>query len=262
MALFKLTSSDFTEIECEGERRIVLSKKKYDAFNASLLGLGDLTQDATATDAIAVNFDLQGFTVFCKQIEPHLAVPLFLSQFLCWLMERIKVEMTVKDIGSGVRLYNPLPFFIKFMGDGLLVLLDSSLMNNIERRNVILVCFNICQLYRTKFLKAISSKVVDAPPVLRCAVARGTVYSVGNGNDFVGSCINMSARLQRIPGITFAFNRRGFDLECAAGTSFFKDDSIMTRVSIRGINENELIGVLKAGLASMKPEDKKAFRPV
>ena len=38
--------------------------------------------------------------------------------------------------------------------------------------------------------------VSEPPPVLRCGLARGTVFSVGNRSDFVGSCINMAARLQ------------------------------------------------------------------
>src|SRR4029077_11901818 len=76
-------------------------------------------------------------------------------------------------------------------------------------------CFDAHSLKRLSgnFLSKLRSTMVDPPPVLRCGIARGTVFCVGDGEDYVGSCINMAARLQRLQGISFAFNRRGFDLE-------------------------------------------------
>src|SRR4051812_18357516 len=81
------------------------------------------------------------------------------------------------------------------------------------RRNVIRFAHDICESYKTDFYFRIRTKVVEAPPALRYALARGMAYSVGNGNDYVGSCINMATRLQKMPGVTFSFNRRGIDLD-------------------------------------------------
>src|SRR6185503_19067907 len=103
-------------------------------FDSSLLGLGDLDEASAATDAIAAVFDLEGFTNFCKQIEPQLSVPLFLSEFLSWLMEDVKNEMVNEVAPEGFSVFSPLPFFVKFMGDGILFLWDSSDMSEANRR--------------------------------------------------------------------------------------------------------------------------------
>ena len=260
MTIYKPKPEDYVRIDVEGKKRKVLSTQACENFNTSLLGVGDLTQASIATDAIAAVFDLEGFTNFCKQIEPHLSVPLFLSEFLSWLMEQIKEEMIKEMLEAGAILWSPLPFFIKFMGDGILVLWDSSEMGDVARRNVIVSLYSICQRYTKVFLPKIQGKVVEPPSILRCGVARGTVYSVGNGNDFVGSCINMAARIQKLPGSTFAFNRRGFDIEGSNVVKFFKEKVTVRRVSIRGIGENELIAILKPEFDSMKATDKKIYR--
>src|SRR5690349_14269308 len=122
MTTFKLHTSDHISASAEGKQQKLLSAGAVERFNTSLLGVGDLTLPATSTDAIAAVFDLEGFTNFSKQIEPHLSVPLFLSEFLTWLMEEVKNEMIKEVLPKGVRLFSPLPFFVKFMGDGILFL--------------------------------------------------------------------------------------------------------------------------------------------
>ena len=126
MSTFKVKDSDYFTAEIDGRKWRLLSREAFERFNPSILGLGELTSAAAATDAIAAVFDLQGFTNFCKQIEPHLTVPVFLSQFLDWMMTQIKSEMMHKEHEEGVSLWGPLPFFVKFMGDGLLVLWNVS----------------------------------------------------------------------------------------------------------------------------------------
>lgn len=254
--------SDYLTQDVDGEEKELLLLSSYDTFGSSLLGLGDISQDSRPTDAIAAMFDLEGFTNFSKQIEPHLSVPLFLNQFLDWLLKDIKKEMTQEIIGKGARLYGPLPFFVKFMGDGLLVIWDASKTDLVGQRNIVLSAYQNCRHYTSTFLPKIKHKVVDPPPILRCGLARGTVYSVGNGNDYVGSCINMAARLQKLPGTTFAFNRRGFILEGDDLASFFKNQIIIKHVSIRGIGDNELIAITKTEYNSMKASDKKQFKEI
>lgn len=260
MPIYRPDTTDILTVTLEGKKTKILSKDVFEQFNPDLLGLGDLTQEASSTDAIAAVFDLQGFTNFCKQIDPHLAVPSFLGPFITWLMDQIKNEMTQKVYDKGAKLWGPLPFFIKFMGDGLLVLWDSSKTTPISRRNIIVALAHICEKYPKDFLPAMKKMVVDPPPVLRCGAARGTVFSVGNGTDFVGSCINMAARLQKLGGGTFAFNRRGFEIDGDTASLFFKDKILIAETAIRGIGEGELICILKSEFGKMKAADKKQFK--
>lgn len=261
MPNFKPTAKDFLLAEVKGKQAKVLKKEALDSFNASVLGLGDLTKESSATDTIAAVFDLEGFTNFCKQIEPHLSVPLFLSKFLDWLMEQLKREMIQETIDSGSKLWSPLPFFSKFMGDGLLVLWDASEATPMQRLNIIISAQSICGKYQSEFHKAIRAKVSEPPPVLRCGLARGTVYSVGEQNDYVGSCINMAARLQKLPGLTFAFNQRGFDLE-KQKNDYFTKNYVTKTLAVRGIGDSELVCVLTTEYAALRQKDKKDFRDV
>lgn len=254
MSIYETDPSDFTVVKIEGKDRTLLSVAAGDRFNESLLGLGDLSEDASSTDAIAAVFDLEGFTNFCKQIEPHLAVPMFLSEFLPWLIEQIKMSVTKEEPPEGLRLYSPLPFFVKFTGDGILVLWNATQMGIVQRRNIIVSLHNVCKKYTKEFLPKIRIKVVDVPKYLRCGIARGTAFSVGDGADFVGSCINMAARIQKLPGSRFAFNRRGFEFD-ETTNKFFAEMIIVRRVSIRGIGENELIGIRRSEFDEMGPED-------
>ena len=260
MATFKPTEEDHVRIQVDDKPWRLIKREVFDKFNSALLGLGDIKQEAVGIDAIAAVFDLQGFTNFCKQIEPHLSVPIFLSDFLGWLMERLKEEAKEKEYEEGILLYSPLPFLVKFMGDGLLVLWDAGQMTESNRRNVIASCDSICRDYRATFLVGIEEKVSDPPPALRCGVARGMVYSVGDGNDYVGSCINMAARLENLPGVTIAFNLRGFNLY--GYTGYLRQAFVIKQVSVRGIGERELVGIRQADYDGMAPEDKAVFRDV
>lgn len=260
MPTFLPKKSDYVVREVDDGKRKLLLKTAYDQFDTSILGLGDITAPAISIDAIAVVFDLEGFTNFGKQIEPHLTVPLFLSEFLSWLLAEIREEMTHKTYEDAVHLYGPLPFLVKFMGDGLLVLWDVSESDDISRRNIVLSAHQICMHYVSMFLPTICKKVVEPPPKLRCGIARGTVYSVGNRNDFVGSCINMAARLQKIPGLTFAFNRRGFNLEDPKMIEFFKAKIVIKKISVRGIGNHELVAILKTEYEALGEDERVVFK--
>lgn len=246
----------------DGAKKKLLVEEAFNRFNSQALGLGDLSTPSEAIDSIAAVFDLEGFTHFSKQIEPHLSVPLFLSSFLEWLMEQLRTEMRKDTYPEGIELWCPLPYFVKFMGDGLLALWDSTGMSAVARRNVITSCDEICQAYREEFYPYIRKKVSEPPTALRCGVARGTVFSVGNGEDYVGACINMASRIQKLPGLSFAFNRRGFDLEADGSDSFFMDNFIIKEISIRGIGNHELICIYRADFENLGDEDRAMFRDV
>jgi hypothetical protein len=70
----------------------------------------------------------------------------------------------------------------------------------------------------------------------------------------------MAARLQKLQGVQFAFNRRGIAVDQEDASVFFKEDTVVKRVSIRGIGEGELVGILKSDFNAMNQEEKKAFR--
>lgn len=267
MPIFKPATPAFTTAQSHGKTVRVLKKDEFEKFNPNILGLGDIRQRSVSYDALAVVFDLAGFTRFCTQIEPHLAVPRYLSEFLSWLMEQLRTETAMEELDTGVRLWHPLPFFVKFMGDGLLLIWDTgamdqdaSPMDQITIRNVVVSLQEICVRYNTAFFPTINKRVVDAPPQLRCGLARGTVFSVGNGEDFVGSCINMAARLEKLPGLRFAFNIRGIDVIDPNADPFFRDQVVVKRVRIRGIGDNELIGCLVADFDSLAASDKSFYR--
>jgi class 3 adenylate cyclase len=169
-----------------------------------------------------------------------------LNSFLKWLMEQVREEMREADQDKSAVLWSPLPFFVKFLGDGLLVLWDCANMGSASQRNVVVSALQICARYKVEFLPKLKSKIVEPPSALRCGVARGTVFSVGEGQDYVGSCINMASRIQKLPGISFCFNRRGFDFEDPRCAKFFTDDITIREVSIRGIGDHELVCILKS----------------
>ena len=82
--------------------------------------------------------------------------------------------------------------------------------------------------------------MTEPPPVLRCGLARGTVFSVDNRNDFVGSRINPASSLQKLPGIAFAFNRRGIKTGNAGAADFFRPEIVVKRTALRGIGDKGL----------------------
>jgi hypothetical protein len=229
----------------------------FDKFNPSVLGLGQLTNESVTKGAICAVFDLQGFTVFCKQVEPHLSVPIFLNDFLHWIFEAIRKETIEKQLSDGVALWHDLPFYVKYLGDGLLVLWDTNGMSLTAQHNLILSCLSITKKYVKDFMPVMRKKTSDTPPILRCGMAKGNVFSVGNGDDYVGSCINIASRLQKMNGLTFAFARRGFDPE-----GRFKDKGnnwILKKVEIRGIGDGELIYIRLNEFQGMHMNDQAAY---
>jgi class 3 adenylate cyclase len=262
MPRFDLASSHFHLAQLTEKRVRVLSHEGSATFNPSVLGLGDISQRAIPTEAIAAIFDLTGFTHFCRQIDPQLSVPLYLQTFLDWIFSRIRDETVAETHETGVELYQPLPFLIKFMGDGLLVLWDTASMNNVNITNTVVMCSMICDSYTQHFIPTLNSKVAEPPPSLRCGIARGTVLSVGSKNDYVGSCINLAARLQQLPSISLACSRRGFDLHDTTIDEGFRKEICLRRVSIRGIGDNELIYLYEKEVGSMPARDRKFYKEV
>jgi hypothetical protein len=256
MATFKTESKDSSLIEKDGKKVRVIKKTKFDSFNPEILGLGNIQEKSRQINALSVLFDLEGFTNFCKQIDPQLAVPEYLSEFLDWIFQEVRNENIHAEYDEGIDTYSDFPFYSKFMGDGILFLWDIDKMSEKKTINVIVSMLNICRNYVGVFLPKISKKVASPPRKLRCGIARGAIYTVGNGSDFVGPCINVSARLQKLHNLSFCFSRRGLNLDTNPS---LKDEFITKRVDIRGIGGEELVCVLKKEFDKLSKEDKEKF---
>ena len=259
MGIFKLEKDAYLTIEKDGKKLKLIKKDKWKDFNSYVLGIGDISTDSTIKSVICAFFDLEGFTKFCNQIDPDLVIPKFLKKYLDWFFTQIQEETTENQYEEGIDTWHDLPFFIKFMGDGLLILWDISNISKISEGNIIVSSLGITQRYSEYFFPMIKKSIVDPPKKLRCGIAKGKVFSVGDGTDFVGPCINFASRIQKLPGITFAFSNRGID------EAFFENREgkyIIKIIETRGIGENELVCILTDEYNKMNRFDKKFYRDV
>ena len=266
-----------------------IQKTRFDDFHAAVLGLGDLTSPSRDLDAVAVVFDLAGFTKFCTQIDPQLAISEYLAAFIDWLFDSIKTfslteerygakkaratkrksgktavsaklsKAAVDDDGT-IATFATLPFFAKFMGDGVLFLWNTKDLPAQTICAIPAIMLQVCAAYDLDFLPKIAQGVTDPPETLRCGIARGKVFSVGNGDDFVGPCINMASRLQHI-SVQVAFARRGFNADKFMD-AHVRSHFLLKRVSIRGIGENELVYIDRLADSGLKKREQKVFHDV
>jgi class 3 adenylate cyclase len=211
-------------------------------FNPEMLDLGDINTPCQEKEAIAAVFDLTGFTAFCNQVDAYLAIPRFLNNFLDWFFTTIKEGLTEADDGTRSTFWVELPILVKFLGDGLLVIWDAHRLTDEQICRLAATLYHICYSYRRDFYPQIRM-VVDKPPgVLRCGVARGKVFSVGNGNDYVGHSINNASRLSQLGPLTFCFPHRGFRVR-----EYMPEDYarlfVPKYISIKGVGENEQVWV-------------------
>ncbi len=148
MGLFKTTRRDYFNVHAKGDELRAIKKAAYDRFTPEILGLGDINTPSKPIDAVCAVFDLQGFTSFAGQVDPHLAVPDYLGSFLSWLFEEIRRVSVAKGKSRHRLIYAPLPFFSKFMGDGVLFLWDTQGLGEDVCCNIALMMHVICNRYR------------------------------------------------------------------------------------------------------------------
>ena len=242
--------------------RFRLSRRIFRKFGPSILGLEDILANKETFEALAVIVDLKDFTVFCDQRDPHLVVPQFVKEFLEWLFDRLRAELLMEEAGNNVVLWSHLPFFGKFLGDGVLLLWDVTDMGG-EAKVSILESFDIiCTDYKTTFLPSLKQYTSTPPPKLRCGMAQGQVTSIADGRDFVGLCINIASRLQKLAdgAFSFAFTQKGF--EPAEGTEWYDGwDFRLIKIPIRGIFKDELVYVPNVEFRKLSKDLKRAYRP-
>lgn len=243
----------------KGVKQLTTSLSDFNKFNPEILGLGNLSARGEYTEALAAVFDLEGFTYFCDQSDPHLATPEFLNDFLGWLFKKLSMGFKREETKDKVVLWSGLPFFSKFMGDGVLFIWDTTYTG--EKKglgNAVELLRRICKDYITDFRPRIKAKVVRPPRRLRCGIARGRVISVGNGEDFIGPCINIASRLQKTSQLSFAFSIKGISLE-RCFNKVIAEKYIVKRIKIRGIDNEELIAVDKEEFDALPLKEKKRF---
>ncbi len=227
-------------------------------FDPTMLELGDVSAPCQEKDAIAAVFDLTGFTTFCNQVDAHLAIPRFLSDFLEWIFTNIRRRITERDLGGDHAMWAELPMMVKFLGDGLLVLWNARRMEEGRVCRIAVSLYEITYAYRREFYPRISMIVNKPPATLRCGVSRGKVFSVGGGKDYVGHCVNNASRLSHL-GLSFCFPHRGFQVREFMPAKYLQI-FVPKLVSIRGIGDDELVWVVRDEFEHLPAENKSMFR--
>lgn len=228
-------------------------------FNPSTLDLGDISLPSQEIETIATVFDLSSFTQFCNQVDAHLAIPKFLNDFLDWLFSRIRIGLTNENTGEPESLWAEPPILSKFLGDGVLLLWNTRNMTDSSICRIVAAFYDICRAYRQQFYPQICT-VVDKPPsILRCGLARGKVFSIGNGKDYVGHCINTASRLSNLRFLSFCFHHRGISVQEHMPEEYNRT-FIKKYLSIRGVGEDEPVWVVKEEFDRLPGESKELFR--
>ncbi len=234
-------------------------KKNFLNFSTTILGLGNVRTDANVINALSAIFDLEGFTEFCSQIDPQLAIPEYLDKFLNWLFRAIEDAFTHSTHKNTITIWGSLPFFGKFTGDGALFLWDTDLSRGQTGiGNIAVALKEICAKYSREFYPVICKDIAKVPKKLRVGIARGQVLSIGGDSDYVGPCINMSSRLQKLAQLSYVISRRGFDPRASFSKEWQKE-ILIRRINVRGIGQNEPVIILKKEYQAMSKEDKKLF---
>ena len=254
-----IISFDYKRLDMGGGfSRNSLTEEEFNKFNSNVLGLGEISRDGKLIQGLAAIFDLDGFTDFCNQMESHIVVPEYLSIFLSWLFNQISAQFKAGEKDDRIMIRGSLPIFAKFLGDGVLFLWDTSYSGGLTGiGNIIISLRRISKNYLKILLPELKNDFIKPPNRLRCGIARGQIIAIGNGGDFVGTCINVASRLQKISQLSFSFSRRGFDAEKGLGDKNIKL-FCKKKIEIRGIGE-EIIYVEKNEFDLLSEKDKLFF---
>jgi len=259
-ALKKAEGQGQRQAQSQSNGLIIVNDDLFDKFNPSMLRLGDIKTPCQEKEAIAAVFDLSGFTNFCNQADAYLAIPSFLNSFYEWFFSSIVYGLTDDD-GEDTRFWAELPMLVKFLGDGLLVVWNAHSMNDEQICRLAAIIYNICGAYQEDFYPQIKMEINKPPDVLRCGMARGKVFSIGNGSDYIGHCINTASRLSSLSPLTFCFPRRGFPIQeylSPQYTQLF----VSKYISIRGVGDDEPIWVAKEEFNKLTAKQRMQYRSV
>ncbi len=248
--------SDETAALLRGERREPPNQRRplhVDGLPSysSLCDTMKATVTTQQTDAIVAGFDLAGFTSFCSQVDPLTDIPNFLNSFLEWLFGKIEQANATGNGTARDPLWQEQPFFAKFLGDGILLLWDAGNMADRQIGKLVTLLLDICNMYRNEFISKVSQSVKGPPQSLRCRVGRGSVFSVNNGRDYVGHCINVTVHLHDYKMFSFGIVNNGFN-----GGQFLEADVEpqlqLISLPTRGIKTSLPVWVLRRELNSVR----------
>ena len=242
-------------------KQVYYKNEDFEKFNPEILRLGDIRKISEHREAIVAVYDLKGFTAFCDRVNSHLYVSKFLTQFFNWIFEDVAENFILKTYKRGKWMWASLPFLAKFMGDGVIFLWDSENMTDVEVCNVVVMARNTGQHYRNKLLPEIREDYIGVPNVLRCGIARGIVCSIGNGDDYVGPCINIASRLQKLSGLSFCFLRNGIEFKEGMKKETAAKIAVKS-VKLRGMKRREHVCVPIYEYERLGEREKSMFKDV
>lgn len=168
--------------------------------------------ESSPQNAIAVVFDLAGFSSFCNHADQHVHVPRFVSSVFelldSYTENQVFFNLNRPNINKPKIME---PDFIKYTGDGaLMIWLNGNLQPFSEEfRSLLVATFR-------KFQKEFELQVIEwerkwctsnLPKSLRVGISTGFVFPLrepsitlfpndGPVKDYAGYCINLAARLQ------------------------------------------------------------------
>jgi len=231
----------------------------YLKFSPDMLDLGNISAPCQEIAAVAAIFDLSGFTKFCNQVDSYLAIPQFLNTFLEWFFDSMRKGLTEKKNGKSTYLWSEFPLMVKFLGDGLLLVWNTRSMQESQICRITTMLFDMCNSYKHELYPQISLKVNKPPRTLRCGIARGKIFRVGNGKDYVGHCINNASRLSHLSSLSFCFSQNGFQVTENMPARYSRL-FIPKLVNIRGVGENERVWIVKEEFRRLPEREKAQFR--
>lgn len=255
----KIPSKYSYTLDKNSELLLVTGRTERALLSIESLNIGDPLHPPEAVECLAAVFDLEGFTRFSNVPNPKNTVTPFLNEFFVWLFGTLEEELTVKATPKRIELYAELPFFCKFLGDGVLLLFSTSVAelkkrnkalsakeaDSVKREvhgNLIIALDNVCKSYQ-KFYASNTQNFNDLPTRLRCGAAHGDVLTFGS--DYVGPCVNLASRLHDLHGLTFAFAAANFDPKTSLdGVHAKRFKKVST--SVRGGHVTELVYVRTA----------------
>lgn len=214
--------------------------------------------ESTVHNAVVVSFDLGGFSDFCSQPTASVEAPQLMKHVFDLLDENLgEQDNWSSEPKSTVAGKLVEPHFIKFTGDGALMLWHVPRVKNIPQSFCNLVV-QIMRNFQKQLLVQLpiwqkDRRVNKMPRQARFGIATGLVYALRPPHsfttltdpvDYVGYCINLAVRLQdhcpeagflvhgnlhpEVPGLKFleAINMKGSQTEPVA---IFSED--LARVS-------------------------------
>lgn len=166
--------------------------------------------EATVHKAIVVSFDLGSFSEFCNQPEASIAAPRLIKRVFDFLNQHFYASESGGFFPASPKPGKlPTPSFIKFTGDGALMLWDRSTQEDFSQEFCNLTVETMRRFQHKLAIELPSCekewRVHKLPKRARMGISTGTVYalrpphsftSITKPSDFVGYCINLAVRLQ------------------------------------------------------------------